>query len=72
MTKYKDGKISCELCNQRINEREIIIWKDESCLNPIDVNVFICGICDDYYPHEEIKEKIMLSYGFDEFLYRGE
>ena len=60
MSKYEDGKISCELCNYRCYEREIMIWNDESYTNPINVNSFICHVCEDYYTHEEIKEKIKL------------
>ena len=60
MTKYKDGKISCKLCNYTMREREVITWFDGSFINPIDDVAFICEVCDDNHTHEEIKEKIKL------------
>jgi len=56
-TNYKDGKFSCELCGQWHDERSIEIWHDESFINPINVNVFLCKACFDDYTHSEIKER---------------
>jgi len=47
MDNYQNGKINCEICNQAINERDVIFLFNE---------VILCQSCNHSYTDDEIIE----------------
>lgn len=47
MDNYQNEKINCEICNQSINERDVIFSFND---------VILCQYCNHYYSDDEIIE----------------